>query len=88
MSLLPQQVAQVLQVTMQVRLLSQLRMLLLALSLALVEDRLLSPPPWVNDVTTPHFNRAPDATQLFCNIHDKVQVAKIQIPRRNAGFGI
>ena len=22
-------------------------------------------PPWVNDVTTPHFNRAPDATKLF-----------------------
>ena len=34
------------------------------------------PPPWVDDVTTPHFNRAPDATKLFCNIHDKVQVAR------------
>ena len=33
-------------------------------------------PPWINDVTTPHFNRAPDATKLFCNIHDRVQVAK------------
>ena len=32
-------------------------------------------PPWVNDVTTPHFNRAPDAIKLFCNIHDRVQVA-------------
>ena len=34
------------------------------------------PPPWVDDVTTPHFNRAPDATKLFCNIHDRVQVAR------------
>ena len=33
-------------------------------------------PPWVNDVTTPQFNRAPDATKLYCNIHDRVQVAK------------
>jgi len=33
-------------------------------------------PPWVNDVTTPQFIRAPDATQLYCNIHDRVQVAK------------
>ena len=33
-------------------------------------------PPWVNDVTTPHFNRAPDATKLLCNIHVRVQVAK------------
>ena len=33
-------------------------------------------PPWVNDVTTPHFNRIPDATKLFCNVHDRVQVAK------------
>ena len=33
-------------------------------------------PPWVGDVTTPHFNRAPDATKLFCNIHDKVNVAR------------
>ena len=33
-------------------------------------------PPWVNQVTTSHFNRVPDATKLFCNIHDRVQVAK------------
>ena len=33
-------------------------------------------PPWVDDATTPHFNRAPDSTKLFCNIHDKVQVSK------------
>ena len=33
-------------------------------------------PPWVNDVTTPQFNRAPDATKLYCNIHDRVQVVK------------
>ena len=24
-------------------------------------------PPWVNDVVTPQFNRAPDATKLYCN---------------------
>ena len=35
-------------------------------------------PPWVDDVTTRHFNRAPDSTKLFCNIHDKVQVSKSQ----------
>ena len=33
-------------------------------------------PPWINQVTTSHFNRVPDATKLFCNIHDRVQVAK------------
>ena len=33
-------------------------------------------PPWVNDVTTPQFNRAPDAIKLYCNIHDRVKVAK------------
>ena len=32
--------------------------------------------PWVNDVATPSFYRAPDATKLYCNIHDRVQVAK------------
>lgn len=32
--------------------------------------------PWVNDVTTPPFYRAPDATKFFRNIHDRVQVAK------------
>ena len=36
-----------------------------------------SPAPiWVADVTTPLFNRPPNATKLFCNIHDKVQVSK------------
>ena len=36
-------------------------------------------PPFINDVTTPQFNRAPDATKLYCNIHDRVQVARNQI---------
>ena len=46
-------------------------------------------PPWVNDVTTPQFNRAPDATKLFCNIHDRVQVTgcENQFPRKNVGVG-
>ena len=43
-------------------------------------------PPWVDDATTPHFNRAPDATKLFCNIHDKVQVAKLKF-RENCWLG-
>ena len=44
-------------------------------------------PPWVNDVTTPHFNRAPDATKLFCNIHDRVQVSKSKFREKNVGVG-
>ena len=33
-------------------------------------------PVWVADVTTPLFHRPPNASKLFCNIHDKVQVSK------------
>ena len=35
------------------------------------------PAPYlVEDVTTPTFNRRPNPTKLFCNIHDKVQDIK------------
>jgi hypothetical protein len=34
------------------------------------------PPFPGNDVTTPSFNRRLDPTKLFCNIHEKVQIAK------------
>ena len=36
----------------------------------------------MDDVTTPHFNRAPDATKLFCNIHDKVMVVKFKFSEK------
>ena len=35
------------------------------------------PPPFLgDDVTTPTFNRRLDPTKLFCNIHERVQIAK------------
>ena len=36
----------------------------------------VAPPFVADDVTTPTFNRKPDPTKLFCNVHDKTQVSK------------